>query len=93
MTKLTVAIEQQINKPSAYKFGTFFLHKKYEIVYLLARVGNTQACLIDLYGHQYTDVSTVALLPTGISIDDFSKLTENQVDDFVALDNVEVKVW
>lgn len=93
MTKLNVTIEKQIDKPCAYKFGTFFLHKKYQTVYLLARVGYNQACLIDLYGNRYTDVLTIALLPNGISTDDFSKLTDNQVDGFVPLHNVDVKVW
>ena len=96
MTDVTVTIDYRVKKPSkSWKFGTIFLDTKYRKVYMLSLISYTQACLIGLSdGNRFSDpIKFSETGEYGIDADDLIKITDNQVDRFVEIENVQIKAW
>ena len=96
MTKVNVTLEKcATEKTKRYKFGTFFLDTKYRKVYMLSLISYNQACFIGLSdGNRFSDA--IKFSETGeysIDADDLIKITDNQVDRFVEIENVQINAW
>lgn len=96
MTKVTVTTDNRLKKPSkSYRFGTFFLDTKYRKVYMLSLISYNQACFIGLSdGNRFSNA--IKFSETGeysIDADDLIKITDNQVDRFVEIENVQINAW
>lgn len=96
MTKLNVTIEKSvIEKVERYRFGTFFLDTESQKVYILALITYTKACLISLSdGNRFScPIEVTQNIGYHILADDLVKVTDNQPNRFVEIENIEIKVF
>ena len=95
MTKVNVTFIKEITPPATkYKLGTFFIDRSNDI-YILAMVDYDKACLVSLRDgnrfHNAVDIS----FSDGMYVTDeeFQKITSDQVNRFVEIENIDIKVY
>lgn len=96
MTKLNVTIEKSATeKVERYRFGTFFLDTESQKVYILALINYTEACLIGLSdGNRFScPIEFTQTIGYYILADVFVKVTDNQLNRFVEIENIEIKAF
>ena len=96
MTKVNVTFIKEIPLPAKkYKFGTFFVERVSKRIYILAMTDYTKACLVGLCdGSRFHDAVDIPI--SGgmyVTYEEFQKITSDQVNRFIEIDNIDIKVY